>query len=326
MKTAAETKAEVQPGLRLEYRDPAELAENPANWRTHPQKQITALADVIAEVGWAGACLYNERTGRLIDGHARRKGAIERGEKVVPVLIGNWTEEQERTILATLDPLSAMAEMDPRKFEALLDGITASTPAIESMLAELKDQADAAMWEVVVGQTDPDAVPEPPDEAITQPGDLWLLGKHRLLCGDASKPADVDRLVDGAPIHLVNTDPPYNVRVEPRSNNAIAAGLSSFTGTTHHQQLDVERHPDKAQPTTRKLRAKDRPLLNDFVTDEEFNRLLDAWFGNIGRVLLPGHIFVCWAGYANLGNYPPFLKKHGLYFSQAICWDNGQAS
>ena len=159
-------------------------------------------------------------------------------------------------------------------------------------------------------------MPEPPDEATTQPGDLWILGDHRLLCGDSSKPEDVDRLLDGAAIHLVNTDPPYNVKVEPRSNNAIAAGLSSFHGTTHHQALDVARHPEKAKPTQKKLRAKDRPLANDFVSDEEFDRLLDAWFGNMARVLEPGRGFYIWGGYANLGNYPPVLKKHGLYFSQ----------
>jgi DNA modification methylase len=171
------------------------------------------------------------------------------------------------------------------------------------------------------GLCDPDDVPEPPDEAVTQPGDLWILGDHRLLCGDSSKPEDLDRLLDGEPIHLVNTDPPYNVRVEPRSNNAIAAGLSSFAGTTHHQKLDVERHPGKSKPTGKKLRAKDRPLANDFVSDEEFDRLLDAWFGNAARVLEPGRSFYIWGGYANLGNYPPYLKKHGLYFSQGIVWD-----
>jgi hypothetical protein len=79
---------------------------------------------------------------------------------------------------------------------------------------------------VKAGLTDPDEVPEPPDEAITQPGDLWLLGEHRLLCGDSSRPEDVDRLLNGQPIHLVNTDPPYNVKVEPRSNNAIAAAAA----------------------------------------------------------------------------------------------------
>jgi DNA modification methylase len=170
------------------------------------------------------------------------------------------------------------------------------------------------------GLTDPDAVPEPPDEAITKPGDLWVLGAHRLLCADSAKPEDVDRLLDGAKIHLLNTDPPYGVRVEPRSNNAIAAGLSSFKGTTHHQKLDVARHPEKAQATTKKLRAKDRPLANDFVSDEEYDRLLHAWFGNMARVLEPGRSFFLWGGYGNCGNYPPVLKSVGLYFSQAIIW------
>ena len=113
------------------------------------------------------------------------------------------------------------------------------------------------------------------------------------------------------------------MKVEPRSNNAISAGNSSFTQTkkrTHHQSFDVERHPEKAKPTTKKLRAKDRPLANDFVSDEEFDRLLDAWFGNAARVLDPGRGFYIWGGYANCANYPPFLKKHGLYFSQAIIW------
>jgi len=139
------------------------------------------------------------------------------------------------------------------------------------------------------GLVDPDDVPEPPDAAVTKPGDLIILGNHRLLCGDSSLAADVDRLLDGAPIHLVNTDPPYNVKVEPRSNNAIAAGLSSFEGSTHHQSFDAERDHAKAKKTTKKLRAKDRPLANDFVSDAEFDRLLAAWFGNAApRVVRPG--------------------------------------
>jgi hypothetical protein len=151
------------------------------------------------------------------------------------------------------------------------------------------------------GLTDPDDVPAPPDAPVTQPGDLWVLGQHRLFCGDSAKTEDVDRLLDGAAVHLVATDPPYNVRVEPRSNNAIAAGLSSFE-TTHHQQLDAKRHPAKAKPTTKKLRAKDRPLVNDFVSDKEFERLLHAWFGNLARVLQPGRSFYLWGGYANVVN------------------------
>lgn len=182
------------------------------------------------------------------------------------------------------------------------------------------------------GLSDPDDVPDPPDEAITQPGDLWILGNHRLLCGDSSSPADLDRLLAGAAIHLCNTDPPYNVKVEPRSNNAIAAGLSSFThdgassklksgqGNAASFGVNHETGKPKHAATHKKLRAKDRPLANDFVSDEAFDQLLEDWFGNIARVLVPGGSFYIWGGYGNCGNYPPVLKRHELYFSQSIIW------
>jgi DNA modification methylase len=326
------------PALRLEWIEAETLDDNPRNWRRHPAKQMAALTDVIREVGWAGALLYNERTGRLLDGHARKK----LGGKV-PVLIGSWTEEQERTILATLDPLAAMAEADGPVLEALLREVDSSSANVHAMLADLARDHGLTGDEAAPGRTDPDNIPEPPDQAITQPGDLWLLGNHRLLCGDASNAVDVDRLLHGVDIHLVNTDPPYNVKVEPRSNNAIAAGLSSFpgkpsghrrllskvTGMTEvakrellpHQRLDLARHPKKAKPTTKKLRAKDRPLANDFVSEATFELLLFAWFATIARVLLPGRSAYIWGGYANYGNYPPVLKTVGLYFSQAIIWD-----
>ncbi len=66
--------------------------------------------------------------------------------------------------------------------------------------------------------------------------------------------------------------------------------------------------------------CRDRPLANDCVTDEAFERLLNSWFGNLSRVLEPGRAFYLWGGYANCGNYPPVLKKHQLYFSQAVIW------
>jgi len=109
---------------------------------------------------------------------------------------------------------------------------------------------------------------------------LWILGNHRLPCGDSSKPEDLDRLLGGKTIQLVNTDPPYNVKVEPRSNNAIAAGLSSFSNDSASQKLkggqgnaasfgvDHETGKPKHAPTHKKLRAKDRPLANDFVSDD----------------------------------------------------------
>jgi len=73
------------------------------------------------------------------------------------------------------------------------------------------------------------------------------------------------------------------------------------------------------------MRPEDRPLENDFVSGEEFTKLLHAWFGQLARVLLPGHAAYIWSGYANLDNYPPVLKEHGLYSSQAIVWDKEHA-
>ncbi len=89
---------------------------------------------------------------------------------------------------------------------------------------------------------------------------------------------DVDRLLEGAVVDLVHADPPYNVRVEPRSNNAIAAGLSSFGGATHHQQFDAKRHPTKSKSTGRRMRPRDRPLENDFLGEKQFEQLLQRWF------------------------------------------------
>jgi hypothetical protein len=123
--------------LRLEWRSPAELAENPANWRVHPTEQLSALVGVLAEVGWAGACLYNETSGRLIDGHARRKVALDQGAERVPVLIGRWTPEQEAKILATLDPLSALAKADTDKLDALLAEVQSDNSAVTALLNSL---------------------------------------------------------------------------------------------------------------------------------------------------------------------------------------------
>lgn len=124
--------------LRLEYLDPQELAPNPNNWRSHPKHQTDALRDVINEVGWAGALLYNEQTGRLVDGHARK--SVVTGEKV-PVLIGSWTEEQEKLILATLDPLAGMAGTDQNKLDELLSEISCKSESVQQLLASLSSQA-----------------------------------------------------------------------------------------------------------------------------------------------------------------------------------------
>jgi ParB-like chromosome segregation protein Spo0J len=281
---------------------------------------VDAVAASIRAFGFRQPIVVDEE-GIIVVGHTRYKAAQKLGLKTVPVHVASGLSAEQIKAYRIADNQTAALSTwdDERLLKELTDlqqtnidvSLTGFSP--EELLRLTQPPAAA-------GLADPDDIPQPPDEAQTKPGQVWALGRHRLLCGDSSKTEDVDRLLRGARVHLVNTDPPYNVKVEPRSNNAIAAGLSSFTGTKHHQALDLARHPQKAKPTSKKLRAKDRPLINDFVSEKEFERLLQAWFGNIARVLEPGRAFYIWGGYANCGNYPPVLKAHGLYFSQAIIW------
>jgi DNA modification methylase len=285
---------------------------------------VDAVAASIKAFGFRQPVVVDE-DGVIIVGHTRYKAALKLGLTEVPVHVAVGLSPAQAKAYRIADNQTAqLSGWDDDKLPLELAGLQEMGFDLNLTGFDADELLRLLGSESTEGLTDPDDVPEPPDEAITQPGDLWILGNHHLLCADSSKAEDVDRLLDGAPIHLVNTDPPYNVRVEPRSNNAIAAGNSSFAAEpkkrTHHQSFDVARQGEKAK-TTQKLRAKDRPLANDFVTEEEFDRLLHAWFGNIARVLLPGHGFYVWGGYANLGNYPPVLKKHNLYFSQGIVWD-----
>src|SRR5579871_641325 len=269
---------------------------------------VDAVAASIREYGFRQPCVVDE-DGVIIVGHTRYKAALKLGLTEVPVHVAvGLSPAQARAYRIADNQTATMSSWDEDKLP--LELIELQKLDFDLNLTGFSGDELLRLLEPPPGegQCDPDAIPEPPDEPITKPGDLWQLGSHRLLCGDSAKPEDVDRLLDGAKIHLVNTDPPYNVKVEPRSNNAIAAGLSSFENTTHHQRFDVERHPEKAQPTTTKLRPKDRPLENDFLPEEEFNRLLHAWFGNIARVLVPGRAFYIWGGYGNAVNYPPALK------------------
>ncbi|QEL20688.1 DNA modification methylase [Limnoglobus roseus] len=281
---------------------------------------VDAVAASIRAFGFRVPVVCDEQMV-VIAGHTRLKAAIKLGLTEVPVHVAiGLTPEQAKAYRIADNKLGELADWDKELLPLELADLKAADCDLDLLGFDPDELARLLGGDVREGLVDPDDVPLPPDAAETHPGDLWVLGDHRLLCGDSAKPEDVDRLLAGAPVHLVNTDPPYNVKVEPRSNNAMAAGLSSFAGTTHHQSLDVERHPGKAKPTQKKLRAKDRPLANDFVTDAEFDRLLDAWFGNVARVLLPGRAAYVWGGYANCANYPPYLKKHGLYFSQAVIW------
>ena len=196
----------------MEWVNPATLGDNPANWRRHPESQMAALADVLADesVGWAGVLLFNETTGHLIDGHARKAAAIAAGDLAVPVVIGSWTIEAEKKILLTLDPIAGMASIDTVQLNTLIDEVDlgdAFKDMIDGLADSIKDAEQAAAASVEVTEDEvPDAATVAPR---CKPGDLWQLGEQRLLCGDSTKAADVGRLMNGEKAALVFADPPY---------------------------------------------------------------------------------------------------------------------
>src|SRR5579885_2780870 len=314
------TTAEIWQASKIEHWPIDKLIPYARNPRTHSDEQVARIAASIVEFGWTSPILVDTNAG-ILAGHGRLLAARKLGLKEAPVVVlDHLSETQKRAYILADNRLAELAGWD----EELLRGELAGLRDADFDL-ELTGFDDAELDRLLAeepqeGFTDEDAVPEPLEEPVTQRGDLWILGEHRLLCGDSASSEDVKRLVEGAPVDLVNTDPPYNVKVEPRSNNAIAAGLSSFAGLHHHQSFDVHRGASKARATTKKMRPKDRALANDFMKDGDYEVLLRQWFGNLAEALKPGGSFYLWGGYANCANYPPALAECGLYFSQAIIW------
>src|SRR5450759_1848808 len=197
---------------------PDQLVANSLNWRTHPGPQRDALRGSLTEVGWVQQILVNRQSGHVVDGHARVEEALSRHEPTVPVLYVDLDPDEEALVLATLDPIGAMATADTAKLEELLAGITVDDAGLLALLGDLAGNDPKA------GFTDPDDIPEPSEEPYVKTGELWVLGEHRLLCGDATSPQDVERLLDGAAPTLLATDPPYGVSLDQTWRDGVYNG------------------------------------------------------------------------------------------------------
>ena len=269
-----------------------ELRPNPRNWRTHPEKQLDAIRGVLAEVGFAGAELARELddgTLELIDGHARAEVA---GTAEVPVLVLDVDEAEANKILATFDPIGAMAESDAAKLDAVLRDVDTGSEALQEMLADLADNANLYLDdepEVVE-----DEVPEPPADPVTQPGDVWLLGRHRLLCGDSTKEKDVNRLIDGKNADLWLTDPPYNVA------------------------LGMDETPEQAKKRNRRTDGK--VVANDKMSDSDFRTFLTTCFQTAFCAMKPGASFYIWHPDREVHNFCGAVRDCGQIVRQCVIW------
>lgn len=187
---------------------------NPANWRIHPKAQQDALEGVLSEVGWVQDVIVNRTTGHLVDGHLRCQVAARNGEKTVPVVYVELSEAEEALILASIDPIAAMAATDNAKLDALMAQVQSGDERVQAMMAEIAEKEGLEYGKKDKAE-DPGAQIDKAEELRVkwgvEPGQLWQLGEHRLICGDCTDRAIVARLTQGETAQLLHADPPYGI-------------------------------------------------------------------------------------------------------------------
>ena len=202
-----------------------------ANARTHPDEQVAQIAGSIAEFGFNVPCLVDER-GVLVAGHGRLLAAQRLGLSQVPVIqLDHLSDAQARAYRIADNQIALNSGWDDALLSAEVARLKEDGVDLE-LLGFPEDELDrllAGLDGEKRGNEDEDVVPEPPVTPISRPGDLWILGRHRLLCGDATRASDVARLLGDVRPHLMVTDPPYGVDYDPSWRNE--AGVSATTRT-----------------------------------------------------------------------------------------------
>lgn len=202
------------PADRVERRSVASLVPYARNARTHSDEQVAQIAARIREWGWTTPVLVDEG-GSIIAGHGRVMAARKLGLADVPVMVAaGWSEAQRRAYVLADNKLALNAGWDTDLLKVELGELQAG--GFELGLTGFSgDELAALLAEASPGLTDPDETPEPPAEPVAVLGDVWVLGRHRIVCGDCTDPLVVDKALNGVRPHLMVTDPPYGVEYDP---------------------------------------------------------------------------------------------------------------
>lgn len=268
----------------------SDLLANPKNWREHGDEQRAAVSGALDELGFADALKARETPEglELIDGHLRAD--LSEGAEI-PVLVLDLNDEETALFLAACDPLAAMATTNAEKLEALLLEVTPQNEALAAALAGLStlDPTEETSPEDL--REDADAIPqEDAPDPITEPGDLWKLGQHRLKVGDSTNAEHVAHLLDGKPAEVVLTDPPYC------SGGFQEAGRSGGSIGTRDSVT----------------------IQNDQLSTRGYQRLI----GDVLKLYQPGlaYVFTDWRQWVNLFDV---MEGAGLGVRSMIVWDKG---
>jgi ParB-like chromosome segregation protein Spo0J len=216
----ASVHVESWPADRVERLPISKLVPDARNARTHSDEQVAQLAASIEEWGWTIPVLVDE-AGRIIAGHGRIMAAHRLGIEDVPVMVAaGWSDEKKRAYMLADNKLTLNGDWDLERLAIELADLRASD--FDVSLIWFNESEIEALLKNEGGLTDPDEVPEPPAIPVSEPGDVWLLGKHRLACGDCTDAAVVDKALSGVKPHLMVTDPPYGVNYDANWRNEAA--------------------------------------------------------------------------------------------------------
>lgn len=259
------------------------IVPNPRNPNQHPQKQIELLAKIIKNQGWRAPITVSTRSGFVVRGHGRLLAAQLLGVGQVPVDRQDYaTEAEEWADLIADNRIAELAEIDNNLLSELLSEIDISD--FDCELTGYKDSqinnllADFNTAEVHEDNFDIETAIEEIKEPITKQGDVWQLGRHRLMCGDSTILSDVKKLMDGKMASMVFTDPPYNVAYEGGTSDKLT-------------------------------------IKNDNMPTEQFNQFLKDAFTNMLAVTeAGGAIYICHAGIPKGVIFAVLCNRQGGHF------------
>lgn len=271
------------------------LAENPANPNTHPKLQLERLAEVIKGTGWRQPITVSTLSGYIVKGHGRYRAAKLAGWNQVPIERQDYaTPEKEMADLIADNQIASMAVIDKDGLEKELAKLAGTEDFFLAGFGADDLEALQHKQEEVPENSGLDELPEEAPQRMTQPGDLWILGRHRLKCGDSTKAEDVADLMDGEKADLLLTDPPYNVGYDGKLS------------------LPDRKKNQKAKGS--------RSIENDSMSDGAFRRFLCDVFKQAKAVMKPGAAFYVWYASRENINFRVALKRQRMEVRQDIIW------
>ena len=206
--------------IEIQYKATEDLIPYARNSRTHSAEQVAQIAASIREFGWTNPVLIDGENG-IIAGHGRVLAAHKLGETQVPTIeLSHMSDIQKRAYIIADNKLALNAGWDDEMLALEIDELKEAGFDL-GLTGFTLDEINAFNPNVIEGLTDEDAVPDVPDEPITKLGDVWLLGKHRVMAGDSTSIDDGEKLMGGLLADLVFTDPPYNVAYSGRGANNL---------------------------------------------------------------------------------------------------------